>query len=430
MKIALLGYGVEGKSAYTFLSAKYPQAQFTVYDENTSPSLQLPPGVQFVGGQQDFHDIAADYIVRTPAIHPDRVSGSGEVTSVTKLFFAECPAHIIGVTGSKGKGTTASFITSILRAAGKTVHLLGNIGLAALDELPKITKDDIVVYELSSYQLWDMTQSPPTAVVLMIEADHLDVHGTMDDYIAAKANIGRFQTPEDRMIFYASNENTASIAQLSPAQKVPYPTSDGFYINDGNFWNNTKIICSTDSVQLPAYHNLENALAAIIAVQPWVTDGQIIAKGLSNFHGLPHRLKYVDTIQGVAYFDDSIATIPGAVTAAIKAFAEPKVLILGGTAKVQDFTQLAAELSQQTIRKVLLIGRDGGMIASSLDRAGVKNYELLSSATMPQIVDKAAQVAQPGDVVLLSPACASYDMFENYKDRGDQFIAAVKALAK
>ncbi|HYG84163.1 MAG TPA: UDP-N-acetylmuramoyl-L-alanine--D-glutamate ligase [Verrucomicrobiae bacterium] len=428
MKIALLGYGIEGKSAHRYLAVQYPQAEFTVYAAPIERPSYLPETVNYIGGRTDFLDIPADLVIRTPSIAPHRITSSGEITSVTKLFFADCPAHIIGVTGSKGKGTTASFIASILRVAGKKVHLVGNIGLGALDVLPTITADDIVVYELSSFQLWDIEASPQTAVVLTIEADHLDVHRDMNDYVQAKARIARFQTSEDRVIFYAPNTYARQIAAQSAAIKFGYPSADGFYIRDGYFYHKAQQICATTAVRLPGEHNLENALAAIIAAWPWVDEGEVIAKGLTSFHGLPHRLAFVAEKQGVKYYDDSIATTPGSSIAAIRAFAAPKVLILGGATKGADFKPLAEELQRHNIRKVLLVGAEAETIARALQNAAFTEYELIGNKTMPEIAQKADQAAQPGDVVLLSPACSSLDMFQSYQDRGDQFIEAVRAL--
>lgn len=426
-EIALLGYGIEGRSAHRYLARVYPEAHFTVYSQ-TPPTPQALSDEATYRQVEDFHNIMADLIVRTPAIAPTSITSNARITSVTELFFTHCPAPIIGVTGSKGKGTTSSFITSILRAAGKTVHLVGNIGVASLDVLPDIAPTDIVVYELSSYQLWDMKISPQTAVVLMIEPDHLDVHATMDDYVAAKRRIAQFQQATDRLVFYQPNSFAQSIAQSSEATKIPYPTPEGFHIANDNFFFNEHIICSTSAVKLPGEHNLLNALAAIAAVWTWVDSGEIIAAGLSAFNGLPHRLAFVTEKKGVRYYDDSIATTPGSVIAALRSFNQPKVVILGGVGKGADFAPLIAEITQHQIRKVLLIGQEGPKLARQLTAAHFTNFEVIAAATIDPVVTQAAAAAQKGDVVLLSPACASFDMFQSYADRGDKFIAAVKEL--
>lgn len=429
MRIALLGYGIEGESAYHYLRAKYPGATFVVYDQSANPKQPLPEGIKFEGGRADFYDIAADLVVRTPSIRPDAVSTMGEVTSVTRLFFEACPAPIIGVTGSKGKGTTSSLIANILRAGGYTTHLVGNIGEPALDALEDMTENDIVVYELSSFQLWDLENSPHIAVVLMIEPDHLDIHASMEEYVAAKSNIVRYQKAEDMVVYNAINPLSTEIAELSAGQKIPYPANKFVHVQELAFYYGDRLVCETGALKLPGAHNIENACAAIAAAWPWVQDGKTIAQGLSAFDGLPHRLKFVREVGGVNYYDDSIATTPGSAIAALDAFEAPKVMILGGSSKGADFTALAEKIAKSNIRCILLMGEEADAIAAALEKTVHKgSYCLMRAATMREIVAKAEEMAEPGDVVVLSPACASFGVFKNYKDRGEQFIAAVNEL--
>lgn len=202
MKIALLGYGLEAQSAYNYYANLHPDAEFVIYDNAASPKMELPKGSTFHGGMTDFHDIDADIVVRTPAISPDKVSTRGVVTSVTKEFFDVCQRPIIGVTGTKGKGTTCSLIAAILKEAGIKTWLVGNIGLPSLDMIKEINeaKEGVVIYELSSFQLWDMTKSPQVAVLLMIEPEHLDVHKDFAEYVNAKSNLVRHQTARKKLV--------------------------------------------------------------------------------------------------------------------------------------------------------------------------------------------------------------------------------------
>jgi UDP-N-acetylmuramoylalanine--D-glutamate ligase len=426
MKIALLGFGVEGRSAYTYLKTTYPEAQFTIYsNEDIREGLPEQASIHIA---DSFQNIDADMVIRTPSIAPNRISSSGEITSVTKLFFKNCPAPIIGVTGSKGKGTTSCLIAEILKAGGKTVHLVGNIGVPALDKLNDIQADDFVVYELSSFQLWDLKQSPQVAVVLMIEPDHLEVHMGMGDYVSAKSNITKHQRRNDLSIFYEANEYSRAIGEASPGQKVSNPSSEFAHIKGDYFYYGDKKLCQVSALKLPGAHNRDNATAAIAACWRWVQDGETIAKGLSSFEGLPHRLKFVREFEGVKYYDDSIATTPGSAIAALHAFKEPKVIILGGSSKGATYAELAREVSKSSIRQVLLIGEEAEKIAIALDGAGCKEYTMLGKVPMTRIVAEAHNVAKSGDIVVMSPSCASFDMFKNYKDRGEQFIAAVEAL--
>ena len=428
MEIALIGYGVENASAHRFLVQKYPEATFTVYDEADTPGDVLPDGVGFVGGLHEFKNIDADLLVRTPGIAPYKIETKKRVTTATKLFFDECTLPIIGVTGSKGKGTTASLIASILRAGGKTVWLVGNIGTPALDILSNVTEGEIVVYELSSFQLWDLEKSPQTAVILMIEPEHLDMHRTIDNYIAAKSNIARFQREGDRTIYYVSNDYSDQIARLSNGEVTGYPDEYNAHIDNGRFYYGDTEICSVEELQLPGDHNRDNAIAAIDAAWPWVSNPQSIAKGLRYFEGLPHRLKFVAERNDVRYYDDSIATTPGSAIAAIRSFNEPKILILGGSSKGVEFGELARVVKESDVVHVLLIGDEAPRIRAALDDVEFSQYTELGTQDMATIVHAAQERAPAGGIVILSPACASFGMFKNYADRGDQFIHAVNQL--
>lgn len=432
MNIAILGYGVEGESVYNYYRAKYPEAQFTAYDNNEQPKNALPDDMKFVGGVKDFKGIEADIAVKTPAIPPWNVEVTGEVTTMTREFLKNCPAPVIGVTGTKGKGTTCSLIKSILDAAGKKTWLVGNIGVGAFDVLDQISADDIVVYELSSFQLWDIDISPHVAVVLGIEPEHLDVHKDFDDYFNAKSNIARHQKSDDIVVYKSANQFATSIGELSAASKVPYQDESFVHIADGMFYYGDQELCSADVLKLPGVHNKDNACAAIAAAWPWVKDGTVMAKGLGAFEGLDHRLKFVREVNGIKFYDDSVGTTPGSAIAALNAFESPKVIILGGYDKGASYDELARTVVEKSdsIRQVILIGQQAPRIESALNQAGyMSKYENLGmSITMNDIVRKAAFYANSGDVVLLSPACASFDMFKNIYDRGDQFIRAVQSL--
>lgn len=428
MKIALLGYDIENASAYDYLIRKHPEASFTVYDQRDEPARQLPDGVDFIGGVTDFWHVEADLLVRSPGIALSKIDITKEVTTATKLFFSECHAPIIGVTGSKGKGTTSSLIAAILSAAGKTVHLVGNIGRPALGELSSIKKDDIVVYELSSFQLWDLNVSPQVAVVLHIEPDHLDVHADFEDYVNAKAHIAQYQTENNIVVYNASNEHACAIADRSAGFHLPYQSDEYAHVKDNAFWFGAQKMCSVDALHLPGAHNQDNACAAINAVRNWVKDGKTIADGFAAFEGLPHRLKLVATKANVSYYDDSIATTPGSAIAAMHAFGTPKIMILGGSRKGADFVELADVAQVSHVKLALLIGEEAASIERELVRCDVPCINLGSEITMTEVVTVAAQHADSGDVVVLSPACASFGMFQNYADRGQQFITAVESL--
>lgn len=427
MKVAIAGYGAEGRSNYHYFAAQ--GHDLTIVDERSSVE-DLPDNAKTLLGSEVFSQLQGfDMVIRTAGLAPRKIHTDGRIWSATNEFFEKCPATIIGVTGSKGKGTTASLIASILREAGKTVHLVGNIGVPALDTLSEISPDDLVVYELSSFQLWDARFSPHVAVVLMIEPEHLDVHASVEEYVSAKANIARFQGENDTVVYKRANHYAASIAQLSPGVHVGYQADETAHVVGGVFYYGEQKICSTDSLRLPGIHNQDNACAAINAVWSWTQDSEVIRHGLEGFSGLPHRLKLIREVSGVAYYDDSIATTPGSAIAALASFSQPKVLILGGSSKGADFTELAAAVKDSNTKAAILVGDEAPHIERSLQESGFESvYNLGSDITMAQIVQHAQQVSAEGDVVILSPSCASFGMFKNYVDRGEQFIAAVNEL--
>ena len=427
MKVAIAGYGVEGESNYRYWTELGHDV--TIVDEAEKPARPIPKDATTILGPRKFRELQDfDLVVRTAGLPPHFIVTEGQVWSSTNEFFKQCPAPIIGVTGTKGKGTTSSLIASILRAAGHTVHLVGNIGQPPLDVLADITPDDIVVFELSSFQLWDLERSPHVAVVLMIEPDHLNVHADFKDYIRAKSNIRRYQTADDVCFYHPTNPNSAKIATSSVlGDHIRYGVreSSGVYIEDGMFCVDGETICATSELRLPGAHNLENACAAISTARVFTLDNHAIAKGLRAFEGLPHRLKFIREVGGVKYYDDSIATTPGSAIAAIRSFDAPTTIILGGSQKGSIYGTIVQECKSHDVQ-VVAIGETGAGIADLCREMGVEVVE--PGGGMTQIVDACHRVAKPGSVVILSPASASFDMFKSYADRGDQFVAAVTQL--
>lgn len=451
MRVAIAGYGMEGEENFKYWSKL--GSDVTIFDEAQKTARPLLHGAKTVLGEGVFSKMNGfDLVVRTASLNPDKIKTDGKIWSATNEFFKECPAPIIGVTGTKGKGTTCSLISEILRASGKKVHLVGNIGVPALEVLPIIKPSDIVVFELSSFQLWDIEKSPETAVILMIEPDHLNIHSDMDDYVKAKSNIGRFQKEKNLMVYHPTNSLSQKAAQSSPAKKVRYMTQEGANIvipaqagiskpgwianqvwDDGNgkwIMIDGNIICDIEDIGLLGEHNLENICAAITASWRYTKDVIAIKSAVSNFKGLPHRLEFVREVRGVKYYDDSQATGPGSCIAALHALSSfPTVLILGGADKGLDLSELLDELNNLR-HKVVLIGESSNNLEKQLKETGFANFTNLGTgSTMPDIVNVATNLldGQKGNV-LLSPAHASFDMFKSYQDRGDQFKLAVSKL--
>ena len=426
MKIAIAGYGLEGESSYRYWSAN-PKNEVTIFDENKLKQSEPDNLFAIVGTDVFARMNGYDLVVRTAGLAPLKIITDGKIWSATNEFFAKCPAPIIGVTGSKGKGTTASLITSILTEAGKKVWLLGNIGNPALDVLKQIKSSDIVVYELSSFQLWDLEKSPHIAVILFIEQEHLDVHTDMDEYVNAKANITKYQTAKDSLIYNQFNQYAQAIAGESKAKLIGYTDEMTAHVAGGYFYYGEQKICSVNTLQIMGKHNYDNACAAIDAIWEITDDTEVIERGLRAFTGLPHRLQFVRELDNVKYYDDSIATTPSSAIAALRAFDTSKVIILGGSSKGSDFTELGQELNRHDV-KAILIGDEAENIAQACKNANFSNYEIMNDMTMEKLVNRAQSIAKPGGVVLMSPASASFGLFKNYSDRGDQFSDAVKKL--
>lgn len=430
MKIAIAGYGIEGEQSYRYWSRLGDDV--TILDEKLVPAIDLPEGAKAILGPNALSDLSAyDMVVRTASLSPKKIIGAKKIWSATNEFFAQCPAPIIGVTGTKGKGTTSSLIASILRAAGKTVHLLGNIGVPALEVLPDIKSSDIVVYEMSSFQLWDLEKSPHVAVVLMIEPDHLDVHSSFEEYVTAKSQIAAHQTEADLVVYHPMNPYSARIASTGSQRKLRYNhPGEGVYADANNFMLNGQTICSVASMRIPGQHNIENACAAITAALEFTDDSSAIERGLNEFTGLPHRLKFIREVDGVKYYDDNYSSAPGAVIAAIRSFAEPEIVIMGGYDKKAPLDPIGeAVAGQKNIKRIILMGQTRNALAKIMDDNGLENlYDVVDDDILEPIIKRAKSYAIAGDVVIMSPGCASFDMFKNFADRGDQYIAIVERL--
>lgn len=429
MKIALLGYGVEGASAYRYFKQLYTDAEFAVYDNALKPKYDIPEGVELKSGADTFYDIDADLVIKTPAIPPKKVSSRGRISSVTQEFFDICPLPIIGVTGTKGKGTTATLTANILQKAGIRTWLVGNIGLPALDVIEEIQQTHaagergVVVYELSSFQLWDVKKSPQVAVVLMIEPEHLNVHENFEEYTKAKSNIATHQTPNDVVIYYADNKVSARIAEQSLAKKIPYTIEPGHAITvDG------MPIIERSDISLYGDHNVGNVRAAILAAWQFTQNKQAIQEAVREFHGLPHRLEQVDMKHDVLFINDSFSSAPPATLAAVKAFSRPKLLIMGGYDRGLDFSATVRDIaSQPGLKKVVLMGATRNAIAGAFKACNWHDYEVIDGS-LEDVVTRVNKLAQPGDVVIFSPGCASFDMFKDFTERGDTFKRLVAEL--
>lgn len=431
MKVAVVGYGIEGQSAVKYWANKGDDV--TICDQNTNitigPNIKRKLGADYLQDLDDF-----DVIVRSAGIHPDEILSTNpgvkhKITTVINEFISVCPTrNIVGITGTKGKGTTSTLTTKMLEAAGKQVFLGGNIGTSPFDFLPQITPESWVVLELSSFQLFDLQNSPHIAACLMIMPEHLNWHIDETDYYNAKKQLFKHQGKDDIAIYFGPNQVSKQIASVSQGKIIPYFDPSGADVQNENIVIGDQVICKTNEVKLLGEHNWQNICAAATIVWQVVQNVEPIRQVATTFNGLPHRLEFVRELNKVRFYDDSFGTTPETAIVAIEAFDQPKVVILGGSDKGVRFTALAQSVAKNNVRHAVLIGQTAPQIQAALQKAGFNDFST-NANDMPTAVKLAAQRAQPGDVVLLSTGCASFDMFENYKDRATQFTEAVLKLS-
>lgn len=385
-----------------------------------------------------------DIIMRTPGyeyfkpeLQASKAAGA-MVTSEVELFFEFCPCEIVAVTGSDGKTTTTTLISKMFEAAGRKVFLGGNIGAALLPQLADVTPDAVAVVELSSFQLISMRRSPKVAVVTNVTPNHLDHHKDMQEYIDAKRNILLYQKPGGKAVLGYENEVTRAMAadvkgscrwftRKSVVENGGFLRADGMLCMAEN--GRVTPIVRREDVALRGEHNLENLLAAFTAV--WgMAEVSTMAAVAKSFAGVEHRIEPVRTLNGVQWFNDSIATSPTRVIAGLRAFDQKLIIIAGGSDKGISFAPLAPELIAH-VKTLILTGATAQKIEDAVKADpgfAESGLVILRAADMPQAVEMARAAAQPGDIVSLSPACASFDSYPNFEARGRHYKELVNAL--
>jgi len=326
-------------------------------------------------------------------------------------------------------GATGAGKTSILEAAGKKVYLAGNIGRSPLDFLEELTPEDWVVLEFSSFQLSDIHHSPHIALSLMIVPEHLNWHDDFDDYVAAKSHIFTHQNADDIAVYYPENEASNKNGHLSKGTQIPYFAAPGALIEGDEIVIGDQVICKTSELKLLGKHNWQNVCAALTVAWQATQDVTALRSVVTTFAGLPYRLEFIREVDGAKYYNDSLGTTPETTIGAIEAFKQPKVMIVGGASKGVQFDELAKATvaPDANIRQIVLIGDTAPTIEAALKKVGFTAY-VHGGETMASAVAAAHKAAQPGDAVLMAPGCSSFDMFKDYKDRGDQFNEAVNKL--
>lgn len=411
-QIAILGYGAEGKALKTYLEKdpNYRTADITIldkkYDKNYLKNLNKfdivfrSPGIPYL----------------TPEIQQAKKSGV-KISSATKLFFEKCPCPIVGITGTKGKGTTATLLSQMLKVKSQKLFLVGNIGAPAISFLPKLSSPSassgwpLAIFELSSFQLQDLEQSPQIAVVLDISPDHLNSHKSFKEYVSAKSQITKYQNPNDLVIYARDNIWSSKIAKMSRGKKI------GFALTD----QNPLLAKIRSALKLPGEHNLQNAYAAALAAKQLGVSEKIILKTIRNFRGLPYRLQLVN--KKPLTYNDSASTNPESTIAAIKAV-NPTILIMGGVNKGLSYNNLPLTINNSLIHTIYLYGQNRNELRNVFTKTKAK---IITKTTLPEIAKNLKTKKE--DVVLFSPGSASLDQFKKYQERGRVFNKLIKKTA-
>lgn len=400
-------------------------------------------GATLVLGPDYLKDLGGELIFRTPGLSPNTpelaqaVENGAALSSEMEVFFQTCPSHLVAVTGSDGKTTTTTIISEFLKEAGKTVYVGGNIGKPLLPDVADMDPEDFAVLELSSFQLMTMEQSPNIAVITNLAPNHLDYHHTMEEYTNAKKNIFLHQGEGDRLILNYDNEVTRSMAAEAVCPVTWFSRKErleeGVYLRDNAIWLTNEMgsreVLPLSDIQLPGVHNIENYMAAIAAVDGLVPDKCVRAVA-RRFHGVEHRIELVRELDGVKYYNDSIGTSPSRTTACLESFNQKIILIAGGYDKGVPFTQLGVEIVGH-VKALFLTGNTAGAIRQAVEQApGYAESGMILAETEDLVAAVAAarQAAKPGDVVVLSPACAAFDHFKNFMERGQVFKKLVQEL--
>ena len=447
-KVAFIGTGVSHNELIRLFLSKgidvtvLDRKPMEEYDKELLKSLD---GAKFITGPSYLEALEDfDVVYRTPGMYynnPRLVEAREHgvvVTSEMESFFELCPCRIFAVTGSDGKTTTTTLISEFLKAEGYTVWLGGNIGKALLPRIESISEDDYAVVELSSFQLISMRQSPDVAVITNITPNHLDVHGNMEEYIGAKCNILDHQSAFSRAVLNLDNAETARLKDRVRGSLNFFSRREKPAV--GAYLDSNRILCYRDGrksvkiipaseIRIPGEHNIENYLAAICAVWGDVS-AESICKVARSFGGVEHRIEFVRELDGVKYYNDSIASSPTRVIAGLLSFNRKIIVIAGGYDKKIPFEPLAEPVNKY-VKTLILMGATAPKIEKAVTETPFYDpdeLKILHAGSMEEAVNIARREAEPGDIVSLSPACASFDMYPNFEARGRDYKEKVRAL--
>ena len=438
-KIAVLGLGVSNRPLVRLLlsyGCTVIGCDRTPYEKLDEAVLELEKqGCTLKTGDNYLEDLQADVVFRTPGMHPAKIeklrAAGAQITSEMDVFFRLCPCKIIAVTGSDGKTTTTTLIAEMLKAEGKKVWLGGNIGTPLLPVCDQMQETDFAVVELSSFQLMDMTRSANVAVVTNLAPNHLDVHKDMDEYVDAKKNIFAFQSAADTLILNLDNAITAGFTGNGKTRFFARlgKTDNGVCLSGDMICRDGAAVLDKKDILLPGEHNVENYMAAILAVEGLVSD-ETVRCVARTFGGVEHRIELVRVRDGVRFYNDSIASSPSRTMAGLKSFTEKVLLIAGGYDKHIPYDVLGPEICKH-VKTLFVNGATGPLIRQAVENAPAYKPgapEIVDCVDFADAVRKAAAAAVSGEVVLMSPASAAFDQFKNFMERGKFYKKLVMEL--
>ena len=440
-KVLVIGAARSGLAGAEFLAKQGNQVVLTDMKQAVQVDNLAELGVSFVWGEQpDVEAIKPDYIVMSPGvpltIPPVKYAKEHGIPVIGELELAyrNCKAPFAAITGTNGKTTTTTLIGELMKKTGRQVFVGGNIGVPIITYADKLQEEDIVVAEVSSFQLETVESfCPHLALMINLTPDHLDRHGDMAGYLAAKARIFENQKESDYLVLNYDDEALRELAPQSRGKVIffsqKHKLEEGVYLDGSQVMlalnGESLFICNADEIAIKGKHNLENSMGAIAFAYLSGVHAEDIRDVLMTFQGVEHRLEPVRTLNEVLYINDSKGTNPDSTIKAIEAYDRPIVIILGGKNKGVPFTELAG-LVKQRVKKAVLVGQAKEELAEALDAADFNDY--VRTESFEEAVTKAAELAEPGDIVLLSPACTSWDMFSSFEERGRLFKKLVMEL--
>ena len=438
-RIAVLGLGVSNRPLVRLLlefGCTVTGCDRTPREKLDAEVLELEKsGCALRVGDGYLDSLEADLVFRTPGMHPENPAlvklreNGAEVTSEMEVFFEVCPCTKIAVTGSDGKTTTTTLISEMLKAAGHTVWLGGNIGTPLLPLCRQMKAEDFAVVELSSFQLMDMQRSPHIAVITNLAPNHLDVHKDMEEYVEAKKNVYRFQNEADILIVNADNAITAPLTGPGKTKRFARVGKGDICLDGNRIVRDGAEVLDSREIAIPGVHNIENYMAAILAVEGLVSD-DVIRSVARTFGGVEHRIELVRVKDGVRYYNDSIASSPSRTIAGLNSFSEKVLLIAGGYDKQIPFDVMGPYVCR-SVKTLYLNGATAAKIRQAVENCPdytPGNPVIVECADFTDAVKRSAADARSGDVVLLSPACAAFDQFKNFMERGNYFKKLIGEL--